>query len=151
MKKLTETDILDAQKKWADSLVKAGEIEESGRELFLFAKRTLFHLYGFGEREVLFKPTKARVTRFRSTVEEAISYFIGGSLAEDEGFARNRFKEVTFSNYKIIIHCDEAFVNGTYHFLFPDGNQISADYTIGYYLSEAGHAKIFLHHSSFSF
>ena len=45
---------------------------------------------------VLFKPTKAKEVPFRYTLEDALSYFIGGKYPEDSGFALEPWKEINF-------------------------------------------------------
>lgn len=147
--KITENDVLAAQKAWGDAIIKAGEAYQKGFDLYPFAKRGLQYLYGFGERDVLFKPTRANDVPFRSTLEEAISYFIGGIIKEDTGFAMSMFQRIVFDNYKIVLYDDEAFAIGRYTFMTEDGNSIVAEYTLGYYLSNDQNVKIFLHHSSF--
>ena len=46
----------------------------------------------------MFKPTKARVKPFRTTLDGAVSYFIGGdpNFSEDHGFALNPWTAVRF-------------------------------------------------------
>lgn len=150
--KVTEQEVIEAQNNWAEAIVKAGRVyAEEKRDLRLLAKKGLQILYGFGEREVLFKPTRARIVPFRSTIEEAISYFIGGEIKEDKGFATSQFQDIQFNNYKITIKDDEAFAIGHYTFINSDGSEIVAEYTLGYYRSSSGKLKIFLHHSSFPY
>lgn len=149
--KITIEDILSVQKAWGDAIVKAGEAYEKGFDLLPFAKRGLKHLYGFGERDVLFKPTRAIDVPFRSTLDEAVSYFIGGIIKEDHGFATSMFQKIIFNNYKIVMSGDEAFAIGCYTFVTQDGTEMTAEYTIGYYLSTDKNVKIFLHHSSFPY
>lgn len=149
--KITKEDIIAAQKAWGEAIVKAGVAYQKDIDLVPFAKRALSHFYGFGEREVLFKPTRASKFPFRSSLNEAISYFIGGEIEEDSGFAITMYQAVIFDNYKISIHGNEAFAIGLYTFVNPDGSHTVAEYTIGYYLSDDQNIKIFLHHSSFPY
>merc|ERR1711990_1122016 len=68
-------------------------------------------LYGYGQNDVLFKPTKATNNPFRPTAEDAMSYFVGAEVmkndkfkGEDAGFAINGgrgWKDVTFRNHQI--------------------------------------------------
>lgn len=151
MQKIEKQDILRVQKAWGDAIVKAGEAYEKGFELKPFAIRGLNYLYGFGEREVLFKPTRAVKVPFRSTLEEAVSYFVGGIVEEDAGFAKSQFTKIVFDNYKIVLSGEEAFAIGCYTFYKADGTAIVAEYTFGYYLSDDKNVKIFIHHSSFPY
>lgn len=148
--KISIQDVYDAQEAWRQALLKTDEYVQS-ENFEEVAKRVIQRLYGFGERDILFKPTRAAIVPFRSELNEAVSYFIGGHIAEDAGFALSDFQDIRFDNYKVITRGDEAFAIGQYTFINHDGSMIVAEYTIGYYLNEHGLVKIFLHHSSFPY
>lgn len=147
---ILKQDVYDAQEAWKQAILKAEAYAELGK-LEDMAKRAIKRLYGFGERDVLFKPTRASEVPFRSTLEEAVSYFIGGIIREDAGFALSGFQDIIFDNYKVITNENEAFAIGQYTFILEGGASLKADYTIGYYLNENNVVKIFLHHSSFPY
>ncbi|MFP8918566.1 hypothetical protein ACLI5Y_17340 [Enterococcus innesii] len=150
---ITLSDIESAQEAWAESIVAIGEASldgvESAKEQ---AKETLNTLYAFDEGTVLFKPTKTSEVPFRSTKEEALSYFVGGDIEEDSGFALEPWTDVRFDNHDTILNGDTAISSGNYYFTSGETNQeVKVEYTFGYMLDEDGNVKIQLQHSSIPF
>merc|ERR1719261_1031052 len=117
-------------------------------------------LYGYGQSNVLFKPTKAAEYPFRPSAEEAMSYFVGeqnvkDGYKEDGGFAINGGKgwsDVVFDNHQIELLGDSAIAMGTYYFTAADTcDKTKVEYTFGYKRNDDGKVRIFLHHSSVPF
>jgi hypothetical protein len=109
-------------------------------------------LYAFDEGTVLFKPTKAAEIPFRSTKEEALSYFVGGDIEEDSGFALEPWTNVRFDNHDTILNGDTALSSGNYYFTSGEtGEEVKVEYTFGYMLDEGGNVRIQLQHSSVPF
>lgn len=150
---MNELQIKEAQKKWSNFVIEIGRMFSESYNYNQISDQALLYineLYGFGERKVLFKPTRASIVPFRSTLDEALSYFVSGCIEEDYGFAKFAWQKINFINHDIIFKGNEAIVNGTYYFSNSDGEQ-HVEYTIGYYLSSNNSVKIEFHHSSFSF
>jgi len=114
-------------------------------------------LYGYGHSNVLFKPTKAVENQFRPTGEDAMSYFVGGSVVdngyeEDGGFAINGGKgwaDCVYDNHQIDLNGNTAVAMGNYYFTSADdGSKTKVEYTFGYGRCDDGKVRIFLHHSS---
>nr|WP_086299291.1 hypothetical protein [Enterococcus sp. 3C8_DIV0646] len=150
---ITLAAIEEAQEAWAESIVAIGEAstqsEEAAEEQ---AKETLDTLYAFDEGTVLFKPTKAAEIPFRSTKEEALSYFVGGDIEEDSGFALEPWTNVRFDNHDTILNGDTALSSGNYYFTSGEtGEEVKVEYTFGYMLDEDGNVRIQLQHSSVPF
>ncbi|NES04038.1 MAG: hypothetical protein F6K22_15075 [Okeania sp. SIO2F4] len=141
---VTENDVLAAQQSWGKAIVAIGKAENPEAE----AQSTLDRLYAYDLGTVLFKPTLASDDPFRGTEKEALSYFVGGSISEDEGFALAPFNNVRFENEGIITQCNTATSMGEYFFTKTDGSEIKVEYTFGYVRDENGDLKINLHHSS---
>ena len=104
-------------------------------------------------KEILFKPTKAKIIQFRSSFEKALSYFIGGENAacsEDKGFALEPWSKVKFENSGFIIEDSRAIAMGNYFFTKQDGSLVKVEYTFSYVLRGS---KLFIdvHHSSLPF
>ena len=97
---------------------------------------------------MLFKPTLASVDQFRGTKKEALSYFIGQDLKEDNGFALAPYTKVTWENEGIITDGDSAQAMGNYYFTKTNGDIVKVEYSFGYVKDEDGNLKINLHHSS---
>lgn len=142
--KITQQEILAAQKAWGDGIVAIGAAKDHEKA----AMEVINKLYGYDIGPVLFKPTKASVVEFRDTKEKALSYFVTGKVPEDKGFALAPFTKVRFDNKGIAIDCDSALAQGNYYFTKTDGTEIKVDYSFGYVEDQDGQLKINLHHSS---
>ena len=72
--------------------------------------------YLFNEEPVLFKPTLTNKTIFRNSVDDAISYFIGGKYPEDTGFALKAYESVDINETNTIIEKDLIAIMGILNF-----------------------------------
>ena len=141
---VTKEDVKAAQESWGNAIVAIGAAEDAQAE----AQKTLDTLYAYDIGTVLFKPTLASDDPFRGTEDEALSYFVGGSIEEDKGFALAPYTNVRFDNEGIITHCDTATSMGEYYFTKTDGSEIKVEYSFGYVRDDNGNLRINLHHSS---
>ena len=141
---LTKDEVLAAQKNWGEAIVAIGRAEEPKQA----AMEAIDRLYGYGEGVVLFKPTLAGKHPFRASKEAALSYFVGGSIDEDKGFALAPYHHVRFANEAIITNRETALSMGEYYFTKTDGKEIKAEYSFAYFRDKNGDLKINLHHSS---
>ena len=106
-------------------------------------------MYAYDEGAVLFKPTKAAELPFRATKEEALSYFVGGDISEDSGFALEPWTDIRFDNHETIIDTDSAIASGEYYFTSgKTGDETKVEYTFGFIRDDEGNLRINLHHSS---
>ena len=147
---IREEDVLSIQKEWADSIISIGKIFLNKGNYRLEAEKTLKKLYAFDISNVLFKPTFASQNQFRNSFEDALSYFVGGNIEEDNGFAIKPWFKIRFSENKIIISHDTAIAMGNYYFTSVDDkkNETKVEYTFGYIKDKRGNLRINLHHSS---
>jgi len=141
--------IIELQNRWADGIIKMGELSSNKDSLKSFANDFLDKMYDFDGDQLLFKPTKASEIQFRNTKEKTLSYFIGGDnrqCREDDGFALAKWKKVSFENSQIKIIDNLGFAIGNCY--FENGStKIKAEFSFGY--REVNNSiKIFLHHSS---
>jgi hypothetical protein len=151
-KTITEEQVLDAQKAWGDGIVRISAIHAMGGDYEAAASTLIKKLYGYGHTPVLFKPTLANDVQFRSTFEDALSYFVATESAklhdEDTGFAIKGWKAVRWENTGINLFGDNALAMGNYYFTTPENDEVKVEYTFGYVLDEQGSVRINLHHSS---
>tara|TARA_B100000524_G_scaffold348473_2_gene253252 strand:- start:301 stop:762 length:462 start_codon:yes stop_codon:yes gene_type:complete len=150
---ITESQIRDAQKKWADGIIKIGSLINNNSECIKFTTSFLKSVYDFKNCDILFKPTKASKEQFRPNFQMALSYFLGGNnsvCAEDDGFAMKPWVDVTFENSGFIIENQRAISMGNYFFTDKEGNVVKVEYTFGYKL-RGTNLMIDLHHSSLPF
>ncbi len=148
--KITEEEIVRAQKTWADGVVAIGESYSSGGDYRQAAHNHVDSLYAYQSGPVLFNPTKAADEQFRLTKEGAVSYFVGSekNFPADKGFAFQPWKKVRFENAGIFLHGDYAVAMGNYFFTPQEGKEVKVEYTFGYIKGDDGKLKINLHHSS---
>lgn len=150
---ITKDQVIEAQEKWGNGVVKIGALKEKRTECEDFASSFLDDRYAFASSTVLFKPTKCEIEQFRPTKSEALSYFIAGedrACNEDKGFAIQPWTKVRFENAGIILEEKRAIAMGNYFFTDLNGDEAKVEYTFGYKL-ENGELKIDLHHSSFPY
>ena len=147
--KIIEQEIIKAQELWAQNIIKIGKLytERGNYKDYAYNFVKNFYAYDFGE--VLFKPTLASKNQFRNTFDEALSYFIKGSIQEDEGFALKCWDSISFKERNIIILDDYAIAMGNYFFKSSnEDNEIKVEYTFGYIRNTTQSLVINLHHSS---
>ncbi len=149
---ITKQDVLDAQKAWADGIVAISTVYVEEGDYKMRAAQHIKDLYAYGQGEVLFKPTLASQDQFRETYDQALSYFVGGDIAEDTGFAIKPWSNVRFGEQQIITDSDSAMAMGNYFFT-PVGEttETKVEYTFGYMKDDAGKLRINVHHSSLPF
>ncbi|WP_420428194.1 phosphoribosyl-AMP cyclohydrolase [Algiphilus sp.] len=147
----TPAEIEAAQTAWAEGIVAIGATKTEGGDYSARAAEHIRTLYAYGKAPVLFKPTKAAEEQFRDTYEEAHSYFVGGDIKEDGGFAINPWTAVRFENEGLYIDSDSAVAMGNYYFTTPEGQEVKVEYTFGYIPGKDGQPLINVHHSSLPF
>ena len=146
---ITEAEVNEAQKVWADGIVAIGRAYLNGGDYQGLAAEHVETLYGYDEGAVLFKPTKASTDQFRLTEDEALSYFVGGMVDEDTGFALQPWSAVRFENADIIVDTDSAVAMGNYFFTdATTGKETKVEYTFGYVRGDDGNLLINVHHSA---
>ncbi|MEM8748919.1 MAG: phosphoribosyl-AMP cyclohydrolase [Pseudomonadota bacterium] len=145
---LTPERVTELKKAWGEGIVKIGSIHTEGGDYKAAAREHIEQFYAYGDEKVLFKPTLASGDQFRGTFDEALSYFVGGKIAEDGGFAIAPYTDVRWENEGTIINGDTALAMGNYYFTKTDGSEVKVEYTFGLEKMDDGDLKIVLHHSS---
>lgn len=149
---ITKKEVLAAQKAWGDGIVAISKVYLDEGDYKARASQHIKELYAYDQSDVLFKPTLASDDQFRETFDEALSYFVGGKISEDKGFAIKPWSKVRFGEQQIITDSDSAMAMGNYYFT-PHGesNETKVEYTFGYMKDEDGKLRINVHHSSLPF
>ena len=150
---ITKKQVLEAQKKWGDGIIKIGSLRDSRSKCEAYTSDFLNDRYAFETGPVLFKPTKCEIVQFRLTKPDALSYFIAGderSCNEDKGFAIQPWTKIGFENTGFILEESRAIAMGNYFFTDLENDETKVEYTFGYKLVD-GVLKIDLHHSSFPY
>lgn len=147
---ISKEQVEKVQKKWAEGLIKIGQLRDNRTLCEKEANEFLDRLYAFGHGTVLFKPTKCFEVQFRNTKEKGLCYFIAGKdciCREDRGFATTPWVHVRFENSGMILEDNRAIAMGNYFFTGLDGDEVKVEYTFGYRKIN-GELKIDVHHSS---
>lgn len=149
---IAANEIDAAERRWADAVVEMGRChQQQPQRLSAVATQLLTEVYDF-EAGVLFKPTLATGPyHFRRSLSQTLSYFIGGEIPGDMGFARKPWQAVRFlSHGRIWLGSGESVVSGgVYEFQDPAGQITRAEFTFVYHLTaQPGSIKILAHHSS---
>tara|TARA_B100000579_G_scaffold264089_1_gene217654 strand:+ start:162 stop:629 length:468 start_codon:yes stop_codon:yes gene_type:complete len=153
MTTMTNELIETAQKAWGEGIVRIASAYMNGEDYVQVARDHVETLYAYGRTAVLFKPTLAAEQQFRSSFEEALSYFVAANQAcpEDKGFAIKGWTAVRFENVDILTEGKTGMAMGNYFFTTPDGDEVKVEYSFGYILDKEGEVRINLHHSSMPF
>ena len=113
---ITELEVIKAQELWAQNVIEIGNLYTKKEDYKSRARVFVKKFYAFDVGEVLFKPTLASEKQFRYSYDDALSYFIGGHISEDKGFALKPWKKINFAERKIIILNELALSMGNYFF-----------------------------------
>ena len=130
---ITELEVIKAQELWAQNVIEIGNLYIKKEDYKSRASVFVKQFYAFDVGDVLFKPTLASEKQFRCTYDDALSYFIGGHISEDKGFALNPWEKLNFGERKIIILKEIALSMGNYFFQSIDGgDEVKVEFTFGY-------------------
>jgi hypothetical protein len=144
-----QAKVLEFLKSWTDDVISIGKTYQGDGDFQEEAEFFLNTHYAFSENEVLFKPTFTKDVIFRHSFNQALSYFVGGSISEDIGFAIRPWKKIELHDQpNLIIEGDVVVVMGAldfYHF----ESEVSSLVAFTFVLKEfEGRFKIIVHHSS---
>ena len=149
---ITKDEVIAAQEAWAKGIDGIGQAYLDEGDYRAAASKHLQNLYAYEQGYVLFKPTLAYDDQCRETFDQALSYFVGGSIEEDTGFATRPWRQVRFGERQIVINGTTAAVMGNYYFTPVDSEEeTKVEYTFGYVRDNEGRLRINVHHSSLPF
>ena len=131
--KISEQDVIKAQELWAENIINIGKIYLEKGDYKAYARKFVKNFYAYDIGKVLFKPTLASKNQFRNTFDDALSYFVKGSIQEDEGFALKCWNNIRYEDRNIVILDNYAIAMGNYFFKKSyEENEIKVEYTFGY-------------------
>ena len=144
----TKQDLFEFIKSWTDGLSMIRTAYENNEDYKNMALEFIKKHYLFNEESVLFKPTLTNKTIFRNSIDDALSYFIGGKYSEDTGFALKAYKSIDINETNTVIEKDLIAIMGILDFkLINSDESMKVAFTFVLKSSESG-LKIKVHHSS---
>ena len=144
----TKQELFEFIKSWIDGLSMIRTAYKKNEDYKNMALEFINKHYLFNEESVLFKPTLTNKTIFRNSVDDALSYFIGGKYSEDTGFALKAFESVTIDETNTVIENDLIAIMGILDFkLMSPTEHMRVAFTFVLKTTESG-LKIKIHHSS---
>ena len=133
---------------WKDGVIEIGRIHLEGGDYEKSAELFVSTHYAFDSEEVLFKPTFTKEVIFRNSKDLALSYFIGGEVSEDKGFALKPWEEIRLEELNIIEQDNLMVAMGTLNFKplnLKENTLIAFTFLL---IDTDGSLKIKVHHSS---
>ena len=144
----TKQELFEFIKSWIDDLSRIRTAYEKNEDYKNMALEFINKHYLFNEESVLFKPTLTNKTIFRNSVDDALSYFIGGKYPEDTGFALKAYESVNINETNTIIEKDLIAIMGILDFKLVNSDE-SMKVAFTFVLKSFGSSlKIKVHHSS---
>lgn len=151
---ITKDTVMEAQQGWGEGIEAISRVFVEEGDFTAQATEHINTFYAYEDgMDVLFKPTLASEDQYRETFDEALSYFVGGIVAEDTGFAIKPWSSVRWGNgegeRQISVHGNVALAMGNYYFTPVDSeDEVKVEYTFAYVPDENCDLKIVAHHSS---
>ena len=143
-----EKQVLDFLTSWKDGLL---SIRKSYVDKKDYQKKALDFIkdhYLFEVENVLFKPTMTKSILFRNDLNSALSYFIGGSIPEDNGFAIEPWEKINISEMTHLIEDNLIITMGVFKFISCNRNDSTSVVFTFILKSTDNRLKIKVHHSS---
>ena len=100
---INETDVKLFVDSWKQGVLDIRNVYDNKGDYEEQASIFLKSHYLFETESVLFKPTLTREEIFRNSFDGALSYFIGGKIDEDKGFALQEWKSINTDQINILI------------------------------------------------
>ena len=133
---------------WSKGVIDIGKIYREGGDYKKSAKLFLDTHYAFEETDVLFKPTFTKEVVFRNNKKDALSYFVGGDISEDNGFALKPWESIQLEELNTLVAKDLTAAMGTLRFK-PQKAKETTLVAFTFIFTKIDEAiKIKVHHSS---
>ena len=133
---------------WCKGVIEIGKTYLNGGDFNQRAVNFLSTHYAFDEMDVLFKPTFTKQAVFRNNIKDALSYFVGGDISEDNGFALKPWEDIQLEELNLLLKRDLTAAMGTLNFKAYDSEETTlVAFTFIFVTVDEG-LKIQVHHSS---
>tara|TARA_B100000085_G_scaffold237923_1_gene227185 strand:+ start:84 stop:527 length:444 start_codon:yes stop_codon:yes gene_type:complete len=142
---ITKTDVELFVDSWRQGVLDIRRVYDNKGDFQEQASKFLKTHYLFETESVFFKPTLTREEIFRNSFDRALSYFIGGDIDEDKGFALQEWKSINTDQINILI--EGALIIAMGVLSFKSDEVLKVAFTFILKESNSG-LKIKAHHSS---
>tara|TARA_A100000164_G_scaffold366752_1_gene387945 strand:+ start:274 stop:720 length:447 start_codon:yes stop_codon:yes gene_type:complete len=133
---------------WKDGIIRIGKAYLLNVEYKEYAEEFIEAHYAFDSESVLFKPTFTKEVIFRNSRDKALSYFIGGSIKEDHGFALKPWEQILIDELNILEENELIIAMGIFK-LKPINEEEIISVAFTFVFTENNDSlKIKVHHSS---
>ena len=133
---------------WCKGVIEIGKTYLEDGDFNQRALNFLSAHYAFDEMDVLFKPTFTKQAVFRNNLNDALSYFVGGDISEDNGFALKPWENIELEEINLLLETNLTAAMGTLNFKPYDSEETTlVAFTFIFVRVDEG-LKIQVHHSS---
>ena len=133
---------------WKESVIEIGKIYLDGGDYKKCAENFLSTHYAFDIEDVLFKPTFTKEVIFRNNKDDALSYFVKGSIEEDNGFALKPWERIDLVEVNSIEEDSLTIAMGAFNFKPVNQDEITLVAFTFLLIKDKDSLKIKVHHSS---
>ena len=142
---INETDVKLFVDSWKQGVLDIKNVYDNKGDYQEQASKFLETHYLFETESVLFKPTLTREVIFRNSFDRALSYFVGGDIDEDKGFAIQEWKSIDTDQMNILIEDGLVIAMGVLSFKSDEVLKVAFTFMLKECNSDL---KIKVHHSS---
>jgi len=142
---INETDVKLFVDSWKQGVLDIKNVYDNKGDYQEQASKFLQTHYLFETESVLFKPTLTREEIFRNSFDRALSYFIGGDIDEDKGFAIQEWESIDTDQINILIEDELIIAMGVLSFKSDEVLKVAFTFMLKESNSKL---KIKVHHSS---
>ena len=133
---------------WRNGVIEIGKVHVEGGDYNKCAENFLSAHYAFDIEDVLFKPTFTKEVIFRNNKDDALSYFVKGSIDEDNGFALKPWESIDLVEVNSIEEDSLIIAMGAFNFKPVNQDVITLVAFTFLLLKDKDSFKIKVHHSS---
>jgi len=144
----TDKQVIEFLTSWKNGIL---DIRKSYVDKDDYEKKALKFIkdhYLFEIEDVLFKPTMTKTVLFRNDLNSALSYFIGGSIPEDNGFAIKPWVKIDVNEINNLFENNFIITMGVFKFTSFDSDKLIKVAFTFVLKPTKGKLKIKVHHSS---
>ena len=146
---IARAEALKAQRAWSEMVIEIGEVYRIGGDYRSHAEELVADIYDVARGPVLLKPAYASGLPVRTELADIVSYYAGGGVWEDAGFALKPWRKIRFGRQFASFGPGTATLMGACY-LTPSRSSIETrlDFTMCFRRDAHGIIRLQTHHSS---